>query len=52
MMEYLLKIKSIVDNLVAIEENITEQNRILYLFARLGAEYNSFVILVTLGMNH
>ena len=47
MMEYLLKIKSIVDNLLAIGENITEQDRILYLLAGLRAEYNSFVITVT-----
>ncbi|CBI25270.3 unnamed protein product, partial [Vitis vinifera] len=49
MMEYLLKIKSIVDNLLAIGENITEQDRILYLLAGLGAKYNSFVITVTSG---
>ncbi|KAJ9682724.1 hypothetical protein PVL29_018620 [Vitis rotundifolia] len=49
MMEYLLKIKSIVDNLLAIGENITEQHRILYLLAGLGAEYNLFVISVTSG---
>ncbi|KAL6322818.1 hypothetical protein AAG906_020818 [Vitis piasezkii] len=49
MMEYLLKIKSIVDNLVAIGENITKQDRILYLLAGLGAEYNSFIISVTSG---
>ena len=49
MMEYLLKIKSIVDNLVAIGENITKQDRILYLLAGLRAEYNSFVISVTSG---
>eukprot|EP00261_Vitis_vinifera_P036785 XP_019078028.1 PREDICTED: dr1-associated corepressor homolog [Vitis vinifera] len=49
MMEYLLKIKSIVANLLAIGENITEQDRILYLLAGLGAEYNSFVITVTSG---
>ena len=52
MMEYLLKIKFIVDNLVAIGENFTEQDRILYLLAGLGVEYNSFVISITLGMNH
>ena len=48
-MEYLLKIKFIVDNLVAIGENFTEQDRILYLLAGLRAEYNSFVISVTSG---
>ena len=49
MMEYLLKIKSIVDNLLAIGENITEQDWILYLLAGLRAKYNSFVITITSG---
>ena len=44
MTEYLLKIKVVADNLIAIRENITKQDRILYLLARLGAEYNSFII--------
>ena len=47
MMEYLLKVKSIADNLAAIGEPVSEQDQILYLLGGLGAEYISFVIYVT-----
>ena len=38
MTEYLLKIEVVAGNLIAIGENITKQDRILYLLARLGSE--------------
>lgn len=46
-MEYLLKVKSIADNLAAIGEPVSEQDQILYLLGGLRAEYISFVIYVT-----
>lgn len=46
-MQYLLKVKSIADNLAAIGEPVSEQDQILYLLGGLGAEYISFVIYVT-----
>lgn len=44
MMEYLLKVNTIVDNLVAIKESISEQDQILYLLEALDIDHNSFVV--------
>ncbi|RVW21555.1 Retrovirus-related Pol polyprotein from transposon RE1 [Vitis vinifera] len=43
MLEYILKIKTISDNLVAIGEPVKETNHILQLLGGLGSEYNSIV---------
>ena len=43
MMEYILKLKSLTDNLVAIGEPVTDRDQILQLLGGLGADYNSIV---------
>ena len=47
MSEYILKIKSIADNLIAIGETISPQDQVLYVLGGLGADYNSLVTSVT-----
>ena len=45
MMEYILKLKTLADNLAVIREPVTEvQDQILQLLGALGANYNSIVI--------
>ena len=41
--DYLMKIKGIVDSLAAIGEPVFEQNHIMNLFVGLGADYNAYV---------
>ena len=43
MMEYILKLKSLADNLAAIGELVTNRDQILQLLGGLGADYNSIV---------
>ena len=47
MLEYLLKIKKIVNNISTIEEFVTKEDQILYILGGLGHEYNSFVVSIT-----
>ena len=43
MMEYILKLKSLEDNLAAIGEPVTDRDQILQLLGGLGVDYNSIV---------
>ncbi|RVW20572.1 hypothetical protein CK203_109692 [Vitis vinifera] len=47
MLEYILKIKTISDNLAAIGEPVKETDHILQLLGGLGSEYNSIVASLT-----
>ena len=47
MMEYILKLKSLADNLAAIGEPVTDRDQILQLLGGLGADYNSIVASLT-----
>ncbi|KAJ9672694.1 hypothetical protein PVL29_026062 [Vitis rotundifolia] len=47
MLEYILKIKTISDNLAAIGEPVKESDHILQLLGGLGSEYNSIVASLT-----
>ena len=47
MMEYLLKVKFVANNLVAIGESISEHDHVLYLLGGLVVDYNSFVVSIT-----
>ena len=47
MMEYILKVKIITDNLVAIGEPVKERDQILQILGGLGHEYNSIVASLT-----
>ena len=51
MLEYLLKIKKIVNNISTIEEFVTKEDQILYILGGLGHEYNSFVVSITSRTN-
>ena len=44
MMEYILKLKTLTDNLAVIGEPVTKQDQILQLLGAPGANYNSIVI--------
>ena len=46
-MEYILKMKTIIDNLAAIGEPVAERDQILRLFAGFGADYNLIVTSLT-----
>ncbi|KAL6333426.1 hypothetical protein AAG906_028611 [Vitis piasezkii] len=43
MMKYTLKLKFLIDNLVAIGETISEKNKVFQLLGGLGAKYNPIV---------
>ena len=43
MMEYILKLKSLIGSFAAIGEPIAEKDQILQLLVGLGADYNSIV---------
>ena len=47
MMEYILKLKSLADNLATIGEPVTDRDQILQLLGGLGANYNSIVAFLT-----
>ena len=47
MMEYILKVKTITDNLAAIGEPVKERDQILQILGGLGPEYNSIVASLT-----
>ena len=47
MMEYILKLKSLADNLATIGEPMTDRDQILQLLGGLGADYNSIVASLT-----
>ena len=47
MMEYILKLKSLADNLAAIREPVTDRDQILKLLGGLRANYNSIVAFLT-----
>ncbi|WKA05198.1 hypothetical protein VitviT2T_023177 [Vitis vinifera] len=47
MMEYILKLKSLADNLAAIGEPVTDRDQIFQLLGGLGADYNSIVASLT-----
>ena len=47
MMDYILKLKTLVDNLAAIGEPVTNRDHILQLLGGLGADYNSIVASLT-----
>ena len=47
MMEYILKVKTITDNLAAIGEPVKERDQILQILGGLGPEYNSIVAYLT-----
>ena len=48
MMEYILKLKSLEDNLAAIGEPVTDRDQILQLLGGLGVDYNSIVASFTI----
>ncbi|WKA00350.1 hypothetical protein VitviT2T_018711 [Vitis vinifera] len=43
MMEYLLKVKTIADNLATIGEQVSEKDQVLQVLGGLGADYNPIV---------
>ena len=47
MMEYLLKVKTIADNLVAIGEPVLKKDQVLQILGGLGADYNPIVASIT-----
>ena len=47
MMEYLLKVKIIVDNLAAIGELVSEKDQVLQILGRLGVDYSPIVAPIT-----
>ena len=47
MLEFILKMKTICDNLVAIGELVNERDHILQILGGLGLEYNSIVASLT-----
>ena len=47
MMEYILKLKSLADNLATIREPLTDRDQILQLLGGLGVDYNSIVASLT-----
>ena len=47
MMEYILKLKSLEDNLATIGEPLTDRDQILQLLGGLGVDYNSIVASLT-----
>ncbi|KAJ9675317.1 hypothetical protein PVL29_024318 [Vitis rotundifolia] len=47
MMEYILKLKMIIDNLAVIGEPISERDQVLQLLGGLGVEYNPIVASLT-----
>lgn len=47
MMDYTLKVKTLADQLAAIQEHVSDRDLVLYLLAGLGADYNSFIVSVT-----
>lgn len=47
MLDYILKLKNMVDNLVAIRESVHNRDHILQLLGGLGVEYNSIMVSLT-----
>ena len=47
MMEYLLKVKTIADNLATIGEQVSEKDRVLQVLGGLGADCNPIVASIT-----
>ena len=47
MFDYIMKLKTLVDNLSAIGEYVSEKDHILQILGGLGADYNSIVASLT-----
>ena len=51
MMDYILKLKTLADNLAAIGEDVNDKDHILQLLGDLGADYKSIVASITAREN-